>query len=666
MTDSIPEQIQPPPFRLAVILLVAALAVYSNCFQVPFVFDDISNIETNEAIRSLWPLHTVVENSNRPVLMLTLAFNYAFDGLNVRGYHWFNTAVHIVAGLTLFAFVRRTLLLRGIDRQFRKVADLIAFSVALIWILHPLQTQAVTYIVQRCESLMGMFFLLFLYCVVRGAQSVTPWGWYLSAVFFCWLGMGTKEVMIAAPFVMLLYDRVFLSDCWRTILRKRWHVYGICAVAQVSLLLLIPRNLVQHTDVSAGFTVEGLTAWEYLRSQPAVILHYLYLSVWPKWLCLDYMWPVAFSPLEIYGGGLVILLMLVCSLLMLRFRPRIGFATTAFFLILAPTSSIMPILDLAVEHRMYLPLIPVVVLGLLGLCAVLERLVRNDAWRRVVFTGLVLGVSVVLGVRTHARNQDYASRSSIWSDVVSQAPHNFRAHFCLGLARQEQNRLDEATAAFARAAELNPGYAKAHHSLGVVKAAQNRTVEAIAHYEQALRFSAGYDLAYRNYGNLLARQGDYEGALEKYSQAVKIRSKDASNHRVMGHTFLQLGRFQEAADAFHAAVELRPDSVPDVAWLAWLNATAPDAQVRDGATAVRLARQAVQATGFKDVGALNILAAAYAECGQFADAAATERRAVGEASASGDDELIARTEQRLRRFLDHRPLRQGSSNLIEP
>ena len=666
MSTPDPSQSSRPTIVPVIILTLAATLAYSNCLNAPFVFDDISSIETSPAIRSLWPLSQVVANSNRPILNLTLAVNYAVGGLDVRGYHLVNVVVHLLAGLTLFALVRQTLRLRGIASRFQESADLIAFSVSLIWLVHPLQTQAVTYIVQRGESLMGLFFLLFLYCTVRGALSPKPNGWYLSAVLCCWLGMGTKEVMVVAPLVMLVYDRTFLSDSWKTAFQQRWPVYLMGALAQVALLVLISALLAEQADASAGFDVRGLTAWEYLRSQPAVILHYLRLALWPHRLCLDYLWPVASNPLEIYGFGLMILSLFVGSLLLLRSRPRIAFTGITFFLVLAPTSSFLPILDLAVEHRMYLALIPVIVLVVLALFMLISRVLKTESQQRSAMLAIVLIVATGLTVRTRHRNEDYASRVSMWSDVVTQAPHNYRGHFCLGLALQEQNRLEEAATELQRSIELNPGYAKGHQSLAMIKAAQGETADAISHYQRAIRFSPGYVLAYRNYGNLLARQNDYEQALEQYARAIEIEPADASIYRVIGHTWLKLGRYREAADAFQSAVTQHPDSVPDIAWLAWLRATAPDAKDRDGTFAVKLAKQAVHATGYKDVAALNILAAAYAETGQFTDAAATARRAQALAAALGDDALVTKTEQRIGKFLALTPLRQSPVLFIEP
>ncbi len=648
------------------ILALTTWLAYSNCLHAPFNFDDIITIEANEAIRSLGPLSSVFDRSNRPVLMLTLAVNYAIGGLDVLGYHIVNIVIHTLAGLTLFAFLRQTLLLRGIHSRFQQSADLIAFSVSLLWLVHPLQTQAVTYIVQRGESLMGLFFLLFLYCTLRGALSPKPAKWYLSAVLCCWLGMGTKEVMIVAPLVMLAYDRIFLSDSWKAVFRQRWLFYLLCVIAQAITLILVSKNLAELSDVSAGFNIKGLTAWEYLRSQPAVILHYLRLALWPHRLCLDYLWPVASNPLEIYGLGLLILSLLVSSLLMLRSRPRIAFAGIAFFVVLAPTSSVMPILDLAVEHRMYLPLIPMIVLIALGLFVLISRLLKSESQQHSAMLAIVLIVAAGLIARTHRRNEDYASRVSMWSDVLSQAPHNLRGHFWLGRSLVEQKRFDEALVALNLAIELNPGYAPANNSLGMLKAAQGRTAEAIFHYQQAIRFSPSYVLAYKNYGNLLARQNDYGQALEQYAKAIEIEPANVATYRVVGHTQLKLGRYREAADAFQSAVTLQPDSVHDVAWLAWLRATSPDPQNRDGTAAVELAKHAVQLTGYKDVPALNILAAAYAETGQFTEAVATASRARGQAAALGDKKLVEMTEKRISAFLENRPFRQGSCVFIAP
>ena len=151
----------------------------------------------------------------RPVVMLTLSANYSLGGLNTWGYHAFNLGVHLLAALTLFGIVRRTLQSPRLRERFGQAATPLALGVALIWLVHPLQTQAVTYIIQRCESLMGLFFLLTLYCVIRGFQAARPAWWHAAAALCCFLGMGCKQVMAGAPLLVLLYDVVFLSGTVR-------------------------------------------------------------------------------------------------------------------------------------------------------------------------------------------------------------------------------------------------------------------------------------------------------------------------------------------------------------------------------------------------------------------------------------------------------------------
>ena len=215
----------------AAIIALAALAVYANSFNGAFVFDDIPWILVDPGVHKLWPLTDVLFSSNpnfvsgRPVVNLTIAVNYVLGGTDPRGYHAFNIAIHILAGLTLFGIVRRTLAMPVLRDRFAAAATPLALAVALVWIVHPLQTAAVTYVIQRTEALVGLFYLLTLYCVIRGTESGRSWRWYAAAVAACFLGMGTKEVMVTAPVVVLLYDRTFLSGSFAAALTRRWGLY---------------------------------------------------------------------------------------------------------------------------------------------------------------------------------------------------------------------------------------------------------------------------------------------------------------------------------------------------------------------------------------------------------------------------------------------------------
>src|SRR5262245_43870590 len=203
-------------------LIVAVVATYANSFWGIFLLDDTRAIVENSRIQELWPLGPILSGP-RPVVDLSLAVNYAISGVRPWSYHAVNLLIHLFATLTLFGLVRRTVL-RINSERLKVGATPIAFATAILWAIHPLQTQAVTYVIQRSESMMAMFYLLTLYCFARGAIENRR-EWYAAAVVACALGMGSKAVMITAPVVVLLYDRAFVASRWREIWEHRWGVH---------------------------------------------------------------------------------------------------------------------------------------------------------------------------------------------------------------------------------------------------------------------------------------------------------------------------------------------------------------------------------------------------------------------------------------------------------
>ena len=363
------------PWCIAAII-AAGVLVYLNSFAGVFIYDDLREIVGNRRIRGfdgLW--------GSRPVVMFTLALNYAVGGLDVRGYHLLNLVVHLLAGLTLFGVVRRV---AGLP-QFREVsgrrASLFALATALIWVVHPLQTESVTYIIQRAESLMGLFYLLTLYCVVRGATSSRSAPWYACAVLACALGMGSKPVMITAPIVVLLFDRAFLAGSFADVFRSRWRLYAGLAVTWGVLLgtgiVAVMLDVSPQRPTTAGFGYEGATPLTYLLTQAGVLEHYLKLCFWPRPLCLDYAWPLASTAGAIVGPVLLIGGLFAASVFAWRRYPWLGFLGLAFFAVLAPTSSIVPFAHASFEHRMYLPLAAIVLIAVVSVHYVLERWYRR-------------------------------------------------------------------------------------------------------------------------------------------------------------------------------------------------------------------------------------------------------------------------------------------------
>jgi Flp pilus assembly protein TadD len=435
-------------------------------------------------------------------------------------------------------------------------------SVALLWVVHPLQTEAVSYVVQRYESLMGLFYFLAVYAAIRCGTSPKPFPWALLTVVATLLALGSKEVAVSLPIVILLYDRALLAGSFREAWRRRWGLY--LGLAGAWVMFFVWQSQVPARGW-AGYRLP--VAWyAYARSEPGVILHYLYLCVWPGSLCLDYSWPVASGTLEIVGPALVIAALLAATAYAVIRRPAWGLLGAWFFLILAPTSSVMPINDLAVEHRMYLPLAAVIAAVVLGGDLLLGRVLgRFDIGpsRRAVVHGaiaalLVASAAVALGARTWLRNADYRTDRSIWECTVRQRPLGARAYNNLGVALVACGQVDEAVVDYHKALALNPEDAEAHTNLGNVFARRGQVDKAAAQYRKALKIKPDYALAHNNLGNVLARQGQVDEAVAQYQKALGIKSNDALAHNNLGNALAARGQVMEAIAHYQKALEIQP------------------------------------------------------------------------------------------------------------
>jgi len=631
----------PAVWMFAAGLVAAALLAYAGSFTVPFVLDDFRWIVENPGLGDWASVGASLSLDNRPLVMLSLGVNYALGGLDVRWYHAFNFAVHATAGLLLFGIVRRVI--GRVNRRSPRPlpATWLALAIALIWLTHPLQTQSVTYVIQRCESMMGMFFFLCLYGVVRASEARRAWPWHLVAVAACILGMGCKEVMVAAPVVALLLDRALLASSWEEVFRRRGVVHVLLFAAAALLVAMTSKT---RGDASAGFGCAVVTPAEYLRTQPAVILHYLRLAFWPRPLCLDYAWRAADSPLEIYPAAAAVIVMLVASAVAFRYSAGVGFLGLSFFVVLAPSSSIVPIADLAFEHRMYVPLAAVVTLSVLALSGLGRACLRDPRARRLAGVGGLGALVLLLALLTWERNRDYRDPVRLWSKVLDVAPHNPRAHFSLGQAYRIQGDADAARRCYERCLRLDPDFARAHGALGHILLSKGSLQTAAEHLQRAIELMPDYLHALVNLGNLLARQNRFEEAAVYYRRALRLSPTNAVVHLNLGTALLKSGRPQAAISAYRQALQEDPKLAGAKLQLAWVLATARDDDLRNGTEAVRLAEETRSEFGENHVRTLDVLAAAYAEVGRFDDACQAASKGLTVAASSG----LAEYEQSLR------------------
>jgi Flp pilus assembly protein TadD len=581
---------------IPLLIIVAGLWAWHNSFRGPFIFDDVTSIAENPHIRHLWPIGEAMKTSptlavqGRPVECLTLALNYALGGLNVWGYHAFNLALHVTCALVLFAILRRTFEGTSLRDRFGAEAPWLAAAIALIWEVHPLQTESVTYIVQRSELLMGLFLLLTLYCVIRSEGAANPRDWQWLAIVSCALGMGCKEVMVVAPLIVLLYDRVFLASTFRELWRRRGAVYVGLALTWLILAGLV----VVTTHEMTGLGMQEVALLDYLRTEAGVILHYLRLCFWPRPQVIDYFdWPVSRSWNDCVIPGALVVALLGATLWAFRWRPWLGFLGAWFFLILAPTSSVLPSFgEVAAERRMYLPLAAVVTLVIGGGWRTLTGLLRHRLDARnmgggaadrqsgcrasasvaVVHTpmnnnvalrwmgGAALAAAVLaLGWMTIRRNEDYRSDVSIWSDVIAHRPHNTRALVNLGTVLARRGQTDEALDLYRQALQIDPGNSDAQYNLGLTLAGRNELDEALVHLNEAVRLVPHSAVAQRDLGVVLAQKGDLIGASKHLTESLRFAPRNATAHNVLGTVLARQGNLAEAVKEFARALQSEPD-----------------------------------------------------------------------------------------------------------
>ena len=650
------------------LLIIAAGAVtYANSFRGAFVFDD-RDILTNQYIRRLWPPLQAMfapPNVSRPLIGLSLAVNHQISGLDVWSYHAVNLMIHVLAALTLFGIVRRTLASDRMRERYGAHSSSLALVVALIWVVHPLQTQSVTYIIQRCESLMGLFYLLTLYCAIRAFASPRKRLWYAAAIAACFAGMMSKQVMATAPVAVIIYDVMFESDSLKKALRARWPLFTGLAAAWLVLGAIIAASPANPT---AGFEVATISSWDYFKSEFAVIAHYLRLSVWPNPLVLDYEWPKAASAGGIIPFAIIVGVPAAATVWALLRRWPIGYLGAWFFLIISLTSSIMPFNDLAFEHRMYLPLAAVVTLIVLGAFNLGSSLLKSQPAlgqrRRLagMLAMVVVTISVtVLSIVAIRRNQDYQSDVLMWADVVEKRPGSARARNNLGMLLVEQGRVEAGVQQFSEACRINSSYAKAHVNLGSALTAMGRTSEAEPHLRQALELKPGYAEAYYCLGRALAAEGRVDEAISSFSRAIESNPDYAEAYFNRGLAFRKERRFADAVNDFGDSLRKHPDSAEVLSHLAVTLAAQDDPSLRNPGEAVRLAERAVALTGGRQPVPLDALAIAYAEMLRFDEAIKAARLAVDLARDSGDTELVNKIEARLQLYREQRVWRSPAT-----
>ncbi len=597
------------PLHLILILLVA-LAAYANTFNSPFIFDDEASILDNQVIRDLSTFLSgagYAHNPRRFIGYLSFALNYKLAGFNLAGYHMVNLAIHIINGWLVYALVCLTLRTPffsnqelgsgerkpGIDSPCTMHhAPFLPLLVALLFVAHPIQTQAVTYIVQRLASLATLFYLGAILLYVWGRLMQERHGRTIHPKVLVFFGLAlvtglaaltTKEIAFTLPFAAILYDFFFFGKG----LKKRYILFIVAAVT----LVVAGAGILQSdkplgeliSDISRITRDSAMPRLDYLFTQFTVIVTYIRLLFLPVGQNLDYDYPKyvsLFTPQVFFSS--LFLLVLFSSALYLYYRssggsgtgdqgpekgeslhpsPVNGFSRLAafgilwFFLTLSIESSIIPITDVIFEHRLYLPSFG----AFLAIAAGLSLLMRKTALSTRVIVAAVL--ILLLGATTFHRNSIWGNSISLWRDTAAKSPGKARPHTNLGKLLLLAGEVDEALVEAKYAVKLAPENPEALNNLGTVYKKKGLLAEAITEYRLALRYKPGFIAAFGNLGAALEQQGLLDEAIDSYRKALQINSENMVVHSNLGGVLLKKGRIAEAMTELREAIRMEPDAI---------------------------------------------------------------------------------------------------------
>lgn len=635
-------------------LAILVFSVYSNTLGSPFVFDDKDNIENNPYIRinrldrsSLQAAGRSII-ATRPVANLSFALNYYFHGYRVFGYHLVNILIHITNGILLYLLVKNTLNLA--DQEFRSLrrpepgkkpekvtdntsrptsangsylnASRISFFTALVWLVHPIHTQSVTYIVQRMNSMATLFYMLALLLYARGrvtqnlkCRIILFAGCVLSG----FLALGSKEISVTLPLFIILYEWYFFQDLSFSWLKRR---SLLLAGMLIFLVLVVFWYTGTHPlqRILSDYGGRDFTLSQRLLTEFRVVIYYISLLIFPhpSRLNLDHDFALSLSllhPLSTLFSIAGIIGLFGLAIYLARKNKLISFCILWFLCNLVVESSIIA-LEIIFEHRTYLP----------SMMLALMVVILIDRHIKLRWLGVgILCFAVALGTFwTYNRNKVWQNDISLRRDTVAKSPRKARPHYGLGVALAAQGHLEEAIIHFNSALSIDPNYVAARNSLG----------------------------------SAFARQGKVKKAIEQYNKVLEKNPGYAGAHYNLGKVQASLGNIEDAIFSFRKALAINP-GMPQVLYnLAWILATAENKNFRNSREAVALAEKLLRISGDQQPLSLDTLAAAYAEAGRFEAAVSTAKKALALADAYGMEELASGLRKRLKLYKNGLPFRQ--------
>lgn len=578
------------------VFILAGFLVYLNTFNSPFIFDDFQNILLNPHIRmtSITP-EGIAEAfkgpcMTRPLANLSFALNYYFGQYNVQGYHLVNIIIHILNGILLYLLFKATLSISNsstfIDQ--RKTENhppdyfpVIPFLAALLWLVHPLHTQSVTYIVQRMNSMAAMFYMLSLLLYIKGRmkqnsktdrrdhkgatgnQRLYFAGCLLSGI----LAAGSKETVATLPFFIFLYEWYFFQDLNPAWAKRHFKWLG-CAFILFAVMAAVFLGGNPLASILSGYETRDFTLNQRVLTQFRVVVYFISLLFYPNpgRLNLDYNFSLSdslFDPIATLFSLCVIIGLVWLAVYTAKKNRLLSFGIFWFLGNLVIESSLIA-LEIIYEHRTYLPSMFIFLPAAATVCRHIHIPVPASGKRQpmrkarlAAGTGIFCVIALLLSIWTYQRNSVWQDAVSLWTDNVKKSEGKARPLNNLGMALFEEGRFEEAIVRFYDALRIKPDYVKAHSNLGVALIKRGRLKDAAVHLNEALRIRPNYEI-YTNLGNVFFRQGDIKEALDMYRKALRTNPGAAEPHNNLGVALCRYGRVEDAIIHFRKALRIMP------------------------------------------------------------------------------------------------------------
>lgn len=546
------------------IFIVLGVLIYSNTLDNKAVFDD--HVWQNyPAVQDMDPAGLFAVNKFRVITFFTFAVNYAVSGYDLASYHIGNILIHIVNTLLVWLMIRTIFQTPALkDSYSNKLINLISFFGALVFLVHPLQTQAVTYVYQRLASLSALFYFIsvLFYLKARLSQDMQKRIFHFTITLVSMLAAFlSKENTFTLP-VMFLLIEVFLMK--KKFKFRRIHliliIAGIALFAGIMLFTDISSKITQHYK---NYNGESVNSCRYFITQGEVYLKYFQLLFVPIGQNVDHHIPIDYSIKLINVVGFLVIAGLMVLGAYLYNRNRLAsFGIFFFFLTISIEASFIPIMDVIMEHRLYLPMAGFSMAAAGGAYSIMNnKRNKRKAWitNTAAVSYIFAAIVVIFSVMTFARNMVWQNELTLWSDAVEKSPEKARPWNGRGLAYYNRGEYQKALADFNRALEIYDEFYLAYQNRGIVYLESNKFDSAINDFTRAIEIEPRNHVHYKNRGNAYLKAGSYQEAVNDYSKYMQEYPNDFSVYFNRGKSYLELGNVEKAMIDFNKAEALKPN-----------------------------------------------------------------------------------------------------------